>query len=55
MASLWKLGGLTPLKLTQLGITEINEDELSTRSAALSYYYILALYPMFQFLASLIG
>jgi len=55
MASLWKLGGLTPLKLTQLGITEINEDELSTRSAALSYYFILALFPMFLFLVSLIG
>jgi membrane protein len=55
MASLWKLGGLTPLKLTQLGITKIDEDELSNRSAALSYYFILALFPMFLFLVSLIG
>jgi len=55
MASLWKLGGLTPLKLTQLGIRKIDEDELSTRSAALSYYFILALFPMFLFLVSLIG
>ena len=55
MASIWKLGGLTPLKLTQLGIKKIDEDELSTRSAALSYYFILALFPMFLFLVSLIG
>ena len=55
MASLWKLGGLTPLKLTQLGIKKIDEDELSNRSAALSYYFILALFPMFLFLVSLIG
>jgi len=55
MASLWKLGGLTSLKLTQLGIKKIDEDELSNRSAALSYYFILALFPMFLFLVSLIG
>jgi membrane protein len=55
MPSLWKFGGLTPLKLTQLAITKIGEDELSTRSAALSYYFVLALFPMFLFLVSLIG
>jgi membrane protein len=55
MASLWKFGGLTPLKLTQLGINKIGEDELSTRSASLSYYFLLALFPMFLFLISLIG
>jgi membrane protein len=55
MPSLWKFGGLTPLKLTQLAIEKIGEDELSTRSAALSYYFILALFPMLLFLVSLIG
>jgi membrane protein len=55
MPSLWKFGGLTPLKLTQLAIKKIGEDELSTRSAALSYYFILALFPMFLFLVSLVG
>ena len=55
MPSLWKFGGLTPLKLTQLGIKKIGEDELSTRSASLSYYFLLALFPMFLFLASLLG
>lgn len=55
MPSLWRFGGLTPLKLTQLGMTKIGEDELSTRSAALSYYFLLALFPMFLFLASVLG
>jgi membrane protein len=55
MPSLWKFGGLTPLQLTQLAITKIGKDELSTRSASLSYYFILALFPMFRFLVSLVG
>ncbi len=55
MPSLWKFAGLTPLKLTQLAIKKIAEDELSTRSASLSYYFLLALFPMFLFLVSLVG
>ena len=55
MPSLWKFGGLTPLKLTQLAIKKISKDELSTRSASLSYYFLLALFPMFLFLVSLVG
>lgn len=55
MPSLWKFGGLTPLRLTQLGIKKLGEDELSTRSASLSYYFLLALFPMFLFLVSLIA
>lgn len=34
---------------------KIGEDELSTRSAALSYYFVLALFPMFLFLVSLVA
>src|SRR5579884_826425 len=55
MPSLWKFGGLTPLKLVQLVVKKIGDDELSTRSASLSYYFMLALFPMFVFLVSLIG
>ncbi|MCU1299802.1 MAG: YihY/virulence factor BrkB family protein [Candidatus Sulfotelmatobacter sp.] len=55
MPSLWKFGGLTPIRLTQLAITKIGQDELSTRSASLSYYFLLALFPMFLFLVSLVG
>jgi membrane protein len=53
--SLWKFGGLTPLRLIILAKRKLGEDELSTRSASLSYYFLLALFPLFLFLVSLIG
>lgn len=55
MPSLWKFGGLTPLKMVQLAIKKIGEDELSTRAASLSYYFLLSLFPMLLFLLSLLG
>lgn len=55
LPSLWKFGGLTPLKLGQLTFHKISDDELSTRSAALSYYFLGALFPMLLFLVSLVG
>ena len=55
MPSLWKFGGLTPLRLVRLLVASISTDELSTRSAALSYYFVLALFPMLLFLLSLVG
>ena len=33
----------------------MGDDELSTRSAALSYYFLLAVFPLFLFLLSLVG
>lgn len=55
MPSLWKFGGLTPLGLVRLVIKRVGDDELSIRSASLSYYFLLALFPLFLFLLSLIG
>ena len=55
MPSLWKFGGLTPRKLITLAKRKVDEDELSTRSASLSYYFLLALFPLLLFLLSLIG
>jgi membrane protein len=55
MPSLWKFGGLTPLRPIKLAVHKLGEDELSTRSASLSYYFLLALFPLFLFLVSLIG
>jgi membrane protein len=55
MPSLWKFGGLSPIVVTQRAFKKLGDGELSTRSAALSYYFILALFPMFLFLLSLIG
>lgn len=55
LPSLWKFGGLTPLKLGQTTYKKIGQDELSTRSAALSYYFLGALFPMLLFLVSLVA
>src|SRR5947209_11552630 len=55
MPSLWKFGRLTPLGFIKLTVHKVGEDELSTRSASLSYYFLLALFPMFLFLVTLVG
>lgn len=54
-ASPWKLGGLRPVRLGKRVYEEIGEDEVFTRSAALSYYFISALVPMLFFLVALLG
>ncbi len=55
MPSLWKFGALGAVELGKRTYKKLGEDELVTRSAALSYYFILALFPMFLFLLSLMG
>jgi membrane protein len=54
-ASPWKLGGLTPLQLSKRVYHEIDEDEVFTRSAALAYYFVSALFPMIFFLMAMLG
>ncbi|MCU1254720.1 MAG: ribonuclease [Candidatus Angelobacter sp.] len=51
----WKLGGLTPLQLVKRVYHEIDEDEVFTRSAALAYYFVSALFPMIFFLMAMLG
>jgi len=53
--SLWKFGGLTPLALGKQVWKDIGEDEVSVRSAALAYYFVLAIFPAMLFLLSLLG
>jgi membrane protein len=55
MASLWKLGGLTPLQLGKRVGSEFGKDDISGRAAQLSYYFLLALFPLLLFLVSLLG
>jgi membrane protein len=50
--SLWKFGGLTPINLVKQVWAEMNEDDVFGRSAELSYYFLLALFPMLLFLIS---
>jgi len=53
--SLWRLGGLTLPQLLQRLIDAFAEDELVTRSAALSFYFIFALFPMVLSLLAVLG
>lgn len=51
----WTLGGLSVRRLGVLVWAEIWEDELPDRAAALSYYFVFALFPTLLFLATLVG
>src|SRR5437879_10755129 len=53
--SLWKLGGLTPLQLMKRIWKQMDEDDVAIRAAALSYYFLLALFPLLLFLMTLLG
>src|SRR5918998_6597261 len=53
--SIWKLGGLTWRELGKRLWVEIYESDLFTRAAALSFYFLLALFPLLLFLTSMLG
>jgi len=55
MASLWKLSGLNPKKLAKPVWNEILQDDVFGRAAQLSYYFLLALFPLLIFLTSIVG
>ena len=55
MASLWKLGGLTWKDLGKRVWADIGKDDIFGRAAQLSYYFLLALFPLLLFLMSVIG
>jgi len=55
MVSLWGLGGLSWKELGQRVWHEISEDDVFGRAAQLSYYFLLALFPLLFFLTSVIG
>jgi len=55
MTSLWKFGGLTWKDLAKRVINEVQNDDVFGRAAQLSYYFLLALFPMLLFLTSVIG
>jgi membrane protein len=55
IASLWRLGGLKWRELGRRVWLELYEGDLFTRAAALSYYFLLALFPLLLFLTSMLG
>ena len=54
-ASPWKLGGVGPITLARRVYGQVDQDEVLTRSAALSYYFVFALFPMLFFLITMMG
>src|SRR3954463_14221324 len=55
LESVWKLGGLTWRRRGASVWAELCEGDLFTRSAALSYYFLLALFPLLIFLTAALG
>jgi membrane protein len=55
LESVWKLGGLTWRRLGARVWSEVYEGDLFTRAAALSYYFLLALFPLLLFLTAALG
>ncbi len=53
--SAWGLGGLTLAELAKRVWSEMNEDDVWGRAAQLSYYFLLALFPLLLFLIALLG
>lgn len=53
--SLWRLGGLSVKELGHRVWASLEKDEIFTRSAALAYYFVLALFPMLLFLTAMLG
>lgn len=51
----WRLGGLGIRGLAGRLWEEIGNDEVVDRAAALSYYFVFALFPMLLFLTALLG
>lgn len=54
-ASLWKFGGLTWKELAKRIWHEMNEDDIWGRAAQLSYYFLLALFPLLLVMMALLG
>ena len=55
MATIWELGGLTWGKLMRRVWAALYAGDLLTRAAALSYYFLLALFPLLIFMTAMLG
>jgi membrane protein len=55
MQWVWSLGGLAPRELLRRVWDKMDRDGLFDRAAQLSYYFILALFPLLIFLSALFG
>ncbi|HEX8632776.1 MAG TPA: YihY/virulence factor BrkB family protein [Pyrinomonadaceae bacterium] len=53
--SLWQLGGLNWKVLAKRVWAEVSEDDIFGRAAQLSYYFLLALFPLLLFITAVLG
>ena len=55
MSNIWRLSGLSGIQLAKRVWQQIGEDDVFGRAAQLSYYFLLALFPLLLFLLTLLG
>ena len=55
IATIWNLGGLTWREMGRRIWCEVYDSDLFTRAAALSYYFLLALFPLLLFMMAMLG
>jgi membrane protein len=55
VSTIWNLGGLTVRQLLKKGYSGIDQDNLMGHAAELAFNFVLALFPLFIFLFSLLG
>jgi membrane protein len=55
VSTIWNLGGLTLRQLVRKVIAGVNQDNLTGRAAELAFNFVLALFPLFIFLLSVLG
>ncbi len=55
MSRIWTLSGLSWKEIAKRTWQQINEDDIFGRAAQLSYYFLLALFPLLLFLTTLLG
>jgi membrane protein len=55
VSTIWNLGGLTVRQLVRKIIAGVSEDNLTGRAAELAFNFVLALFPLFIFLLSVLG
>lgn len=55
VSTIWELGGLTVRQLSKRVFHAIMEDDLPGRASELAFNFILAIFPLFIFLLSLLG
>ncbi len=53
--SVWKIGGLSWTELGKRLWKKFNDDDVLNRAAILSFYFLLALFPLLLFLTALLG